>query len=161
MEHIQLSLFGKTSWELFHQITGWILKPCWNRSQKPIFQCLLLESGQSAGMVRGKDVELCWRVLDARYWGKPTLAQRRRRIFLVADFGGTRAREILFKTRHLQLVLTSCEEDRLSSTSTGRIFAPKKKGGKYPSSDPFKKDACEAPQKTKIKQLPCKFWTDK
>src|SRR5690625_7958438 len=46
MEHIQLSLFGKTSWELFHQITGWILRPCLNRSQIPKFQCLLLESGQ-------------------------------------------------------------------------------------------------------------------
>lgn len=47
MEHIQLSLFGKTSWELFHQITGWILRPCLNRSQIPKFQCLLLKSGQA------------------------------------------------------------------------------------------------------------------
>ena len=35
-----------------------------------------------------------WRVLDAQYWGVP---QRRRRIFLVADFSGTSAEEILFK----------------------------------------------------------------
>lgn len=35
-----------------------------------------------------------WRVLDAQYWGVP---QRRRRIALVADFGGTSAPEILFK----------------------------------------------------------------
>lgn len=46
MGHIQLSLFGKTSWELFHQTTGWILKPCWSRSQIPKFQCLLLETGK-------------------------------------------------------------------------------------------------------------------
>src|SRR5699024_8814896 len=83
-EHIQLSLFGKTSWELFYQITGWILRPCLKRSQTPKFQCLILKSGQNAGMVRGNDVDIAWRLLDAQYWGRPTLAHRRRRIFLVA-----------------------------------------------------------------------------
>lgn len=47
-----------------------------------------------AGMVRGNGVEVAWRVLDAQYWGVP---QRRKRIFLVADFGGCCAGEILFK----------------------------------------------------------------
>src|SRR5690625_5880893 len=63
MEHIQLSLFGKTSWELFHQITGWILKPCWSRSQIPKFQCLLLESGQKLEWSEGKMLMCagdCW-----------------------------------------------------------------------------------------------------
>ncbi len=90
----------------------------------------------NAGMVRGKDVEVCWRLLDARYWGKPTLAQRRRRIFLVADFGGTRAKEILFKTRDLQSFPTPCRKDRLSSTSTSRISAQKTRG-KIPVVRPF------------------------
>ena len=36
---------------------------------------------------------LAYRVFDAQYWGVP---QRRRRIYLVADFRGQRAREILF-----------------------------------------------------------------
>src|SRR5690625_1669626 len=57
MEHIQLSLFGKTSWEHFHQITGWILKPCWSRSQKPIFQCLLLENGPSLEWCEGETLK--------------------------------------------------------------------------------------------------------
>jgi DNA (cytosine-5)-methyltransferase 1 len=39
-------------------------------------------------------VDICWRVLDAQYFGVP---QRRRRIFLVADFGGERGREVLFE----------------------------------------------------------------
>ena len=39
---------------------------------------------------------VAWRVLDAQYWGVP---QRRRRIALVADFGGTTAHEILFNTK--------------------------------------------------------------
>lgn len=47
----------------------------------------------NAGMVRTDTVDLAWRVLDAQYWGVP---QRRRRIFLVADFGGQCAGEILF-----------------------------------------------------------------
>ena len=40
--------------------------------------------------------EIAWRVLDAQYWGVP---QRRRRIFLVADFAadGRCAKEILFE----------------------------------------------------------------
>jgi DNA (cytosine-5)-methyltransferase 1 len=46
-----------------------------------------------AGMVRGDGVDIAWRVFNACLWGVP---QRRRRIFLVADFGGRRAGEILF-----------------------------------------------------------------
>lgn len=42
----QLSVFGKTSWERLHQMTGWILEPCSERSRTPRFQCLLLEAGQ-------------------------------------------------------------------------------------------------------------------
>ena len=39
---------------------------------------------------------VAWRVLDAQFWGVP---QRRRRIALVADFGGLSAPEILFVTK--------------------------------------------------------------
>ena len=55
------------------------------------------ESGrwESAGAVLlGDEFSLAWRVMDAQFWG---VAQRRRRIFLVADFGGPTAPEILFK----------------------------------------------------------------
>ena len=49
---------------------------------------------RSSGWIQvGDTLSLAWRVLDAQYWGVP---QRRRRIFLVADFGGLRAREVLF-----------------------------------------------------------------
>ena len=49
---------------------------------------------ESAGRILlGTDFSLAWRVLDAQYWG---VAQRRRRIFLVADFGGRAASKILF-----------------------------------------------------------------
>lgn len=39
---------------------------------------------------------VAWRVLDAQHWGVP---QRRRRIALVADFGGATAHEILFNAK--------------------------------------------------------------
>lgn len=44
---------------------------------------------------------IAWRVLDAQFWGTPSkpLPQRRRRIALVADFGGLSAPEILFVTQ--------------------------------------------------------------
>lgn len=49
---------------------------------------------ESAGrIILGDSFSLAWRVLDAQYWG---VAQRRRRIYLVADFGGLAAPSILF-----------------------------------------------------------------
>ncbi len=51
-----------------------------------------------AGMVRGGEVDTAWRTFNAEHWGVP---QRRRRIYLVGDFGGQRAGEILFKPESL------------------------------------------------------------
>ena len=45
------------------------------------------------GCILGDGWSAAWRVLDAQFWGVP---QRRRRIALVADFGGQSAPEILF-----------------------------------------------------------------
>lgn len=47
----------------------------------------------SCGCIMGDGWSIAWRVLDAQFWGVP---QRRRRIALVADFGGHSAPEILF-----------------------------------------------------------------
>lgn len=47
-----------------------------------------------AGMVRGTRCSVSWRVLNAQYWGVP---QRRKRIFLIADFRAERRPEILFE----------------------------------------------------------------
>lgn len=48
----------------------------------------------NAGCIMGYGWSIAWRVLDAQFWGVP---QRRRRIALVADFGGYTAPEILFE----------------------------------------------------------------
>ncbi len=54
---------------------------------------------RNAGCIVGEDYSIAWRVLDAKYWGVP---QRRKRIYLVADLGGQRAGEILFKREGLR-----------------------------------------------------------
>ena len=52
----------------------------------------------------GDGWSLAYRVLDAQYWGVP---QRRRRIYLVADFRGGCAREILFEREGLRGYFTA------------------------------------------------------
>lgn len=47
----------------------------------------------TSGCLVGDGWSVAWRILDAQFWGTP---QRRRRIALVADFGGITAPEILF-----------------------------------------------------------------
>lgn len=47
-----------------------------------------------AGEIVGDGYSIAWRVLDAQYWGVP---QRRKRIYLVADFAGECAGKILFE----------------------------------------------------------------
>lgn len=51
-----------------------------------------------AGAIAGNGWSLAWRQLDSQYFG---VAQRRKRIALVADFGGQRAGEILFERTSL------------------------------------------------------------
>lgn len=48
---------------------------------------------QSGHIFVGREFSLAWRCLDAQYWG---VAQRRKRIFLVADFAGPTAPLLLF-----------------------------------------------------------------
>lgn len=52
-----------------------------------------------AGVVRGERADIAYRILDAQFWGVP---QRRRRVFLVADFGGRRAAKVLFEPEGLR-----------------------------------------------------------
>ena len=54
---------------------------------------------EPAGAVLGEEFSLAWRVLDAQYW--PGTPQRRRRIYLVADFAGHSAPQILFEQERL------------------------------------------------------------
>ena len=53
------------------------------------------EKWPTAGEIMADDFSLAWRVFDAQYWGVP---QRRKRIYLVADFAGGSAGKILFES---------------------------------------------------------------
>ena len=50
---------------------------------------------EPAGCILGNGYSIAWRVYDAQYWGVP---QRRKRIYLIADFRSERAGEILFES---------------------------------------------------------------
>lgn len=50
----------------------------------------------NAGCIMGNGWSIAWRIHDAQFWG---VAQRRRRICLIADFGGGSAPEILFERK--------------------------------------------------------------
>ena len=51
-----------------------------------------------AGEILADDYSVAWRVFDAQHWGVP---QRRKRIYLVADFDGGSAGKILFESEGL------------------------------------------------------------
>ncbi len=56
------------------------------------------ERWTAAGNIVADGFSIAWRVLDAQYWGVP---QRRKRIFLVADFDSECAGKILFESEGL------------------------------------------------------------
>nr|DAU77468.1 MAG TPA: Cytosine specific methyltransferase [Caudoviricetes sp.] len=62
-----------------------------------------------AGAIDGDGWSIAWRTHDAQYWGVP---QRRRRISVVADFGGQSAREILFERQGLPGAVEPGEQER-------------------------------------------------
>ena len=67
-----------------------------------------LEEGQrwsSSGCILGDGWSIAWRIHDAQFWGVP---QRRRRISLVADFGGITSSEILFERKSMSGNSDSC-----------------------------------------------------
>lgn len=72
---------------------------------------------------------VAWRVLDAQWWGVP---QRRRRIALVADFGGTTAHEILFNAKGVygHPAASRAAGERLAGNAeSGTSYAVRIRGG--------------------------------
>lgn len=72
---------------------------------------------------------VAWRVHDAQYWGVP---QRRRRISLVADFGGDTAGEILFDRKSLFGDLAesgTAREGLAGAAEAGASYAVRIRGG--------------------------------
>ena len=138
--YFQLSLFGKMSWEVFHQMTGWILTPCLQRSRAPRFQCLLLGNGQQPEWCEGDSLtspgglwtpnigqapdwpggsgSFSWRILEGgvlpKYCLSPAECSRFLKLAQRAGCPPPQEIEALFL----------------------------KQGGAYPSSDPFRCSEC-------------------
>ena len=105
------------------------------------FRAVLQEIGQaeipipdggkwaSAGMAELQECQIAWRVLDAQYWGVP---QRRRRIFLVADFAAHDrcAGEILFEREGMSGHLEKSERAR-QGTARGTENCAREAGRVY------------------------------
>ena len=68
----------------------------------------------NCGCILGDGWSAAWRVLDAQFWGVP---QRRRRIALVADFGGHSAHEILLVRKSLSGYLDESNTKRKATAS--------------------------------------------
>lgn len=72
---------------------------------------------------------VAWRVLDAQHWGVP---QRRRRIALVADFGGDTAWEILFERKSVSgypAESGAAWEGPAAGAESGAAYAVRIRGG--------------------------------
>jgi len=77
-----------------------------------------------AGCIVADNFSLAWRVYNSQYW---STAQRRKRIYLVADLSGCRAGQILFEPEGLSWNLTESQEaweraSRYVQGGTGRAM---------------------------------------
>lgn len=155
--NFQLSLFGKTSWELCYQGTGWILEPSCNLSQTPKFQCLLLDAGPAPEWCEADSVTCaggCWTPSIGQTPGWPGV----QRVFVVADLRGRRAERSCLSpaacSRYLRLAET------LGCPPPERIeYLLLKHGGPLPSlSTPFKATVCGARPSGGRWELPGELW---
>lgn len=80
---------GNDFWNVLKEIAG--IKKCKTIIPRP-------EKWANAGLIMAEDFSVGWRLFDSQYWGVP---QRRKRIYLVADFAGGGAKKILFKSEGL------------------------------------------------------------
>ena len=90
-------------------------------------------SGTVVGNRRDCDWSIAWRLHDSQFWG---VAQRRRRVSIVVDFGSLSAPEILFKSKGVSRNPEPCEqESETPSANSGRsveesnCFTLKVRGG--------------------------------
>lgn len=119
------SWFGKMSMEHSAVTEVRTSAPCWKKLrglQNQAFLFLDMRGGRwtNAGAIIGDGWSVAWRTHDAQYWGVP---QRRRRISLVADFGGGSAPEILFESESLSGDSAESGETREGTSGNAKVCA--------------------------------------
>ena len=141
--NIQLSLFGKTSWEVFLQMTGWILEPCSPRSSMPRFQCLLRDAGPTREGCEG-DALTC-----AGGSGTPSIGQSPGWPGGSASFswqileGGVLPRYCLSPGQCSHFLRLAEKAGCPPPKEIEALLL--KQGGVYPSSTPFSCSGCDVP----------------
>ena len=148
--YIQLSLFGKTSWERFLQMTGWILEPSYPPSRTPKFQCLLLEDGETPEWCEGE------RLMCAGGSWTPSIGQAPEGWREGSEFSSWRILEANVPPTYYLSPVQCSHFLRLAERAGGP--PPKeiehlllKQGGKYQSSTPFSASVCGERQKGRKK----------
>lgn len=89
MEYIQSSLFGKTSWERLQAMLGVTLKPCSRKSDRPTFQCLLLDDGLEPEWLEAKGAESHGECLMLNFGASPNTARGSSLSQVLENGGGT------------------------------------------------------------------------
>ncbi|MDU5247344.1 MAG: DNA cytosine methyltransferase [Varibaculum cambriense] len=98
----------------FHQVLRELISVT---DEKAAFDLPRVQKWQKAGAVVADQWSIAWRVLDAQFFGLP---QRRKRIYLIADFAGQGAGHILFEPTCLRGNLTQGCGKRQAATSNPR-----------------------------------------
>ena len=77
-----------------------------------------------SGCIMGDGWSIAWRIHDAQFWGVP---QRRKRIALIADFGGSSAPEILFERKGMprNIAEGKAEGENIARTAPNSIGGAK------------------------------------
>lgn len=95
----------------FHEVISSLIRLCDESAPLP---SMPKRRWPKAGLLLGGSFSIAWRVLDAQFFGVP---QRRKRIYLVVDFGGERAGEILFEPKGLRGTSDSGKEKECGATT--------------------------------------------
>jgi DNA (cytosine-5)-methyltransferase 1 len=105
---------------------------------------------KSAGAILGDQFSLAWRVYDAQYWSVP---QRRKRIYLVADFGGHTAPQILFEQDRLFGDSSPSEEARQGASDYSEAGAEASGGNPVDGMTDSKPVAFACNQRDEVRDL--------